>query len=103
MAPKAELFSNPRHPYTQALIEAIPRVGAGKKQMKPALAGEVPSPIAPPGGCHFHPRCPRFFSGCDVDYPALDEVSPGHRVACRLYDTSHDGAAHDRAAVELPA
>ena len=103
MAPKAELFSNPRHPYTQALIEAIPRVGAGKKQMKPALVGEVPSPIAPPRGCHFHPRCPKFFDGCDQEYPSLDEVAPGHRVACRLYATTHASTAHDDAARQVPA
>jgi oligopeptide transport system ATP-binding protein len=98
IAPKEELFSNPKHPYTQALIEAIPRVGAGKKQMKPALTGEVPSPIAPPGGCHFHPRCPKFFDGCDRHYPSLDEVAPGHRVACRLYGAAHGGGTHGAAA-----
>jgi oligopeptide transport system ATP-binding protein len=86
MAPKDELFNNPKHPYTRALIEAIPRVGTGKKQMKQALIGEVPSPIAPPSGCHFHPRCPKRFEGCDVDYPALLPVSARQIVACRLYD-----------------
>ena len=85
IAPKDELFRNPRHPYTQALIEAVPRVGAGKKKMKPALKGEVPSPITPPSGCHFHPRCPMRHEGCDRAYPSLVEVGPGHRVACQLY------------------
>ncbi len=85
IAPKDELFRNPRHPYTQALIEAVPRVGAGKKKMKPALKGEVPSPITPPSGCHFHPRCPKRHDGCDRAYPQLVEVGPGHRVACQLY------------------
>jgi oligopeptide transport system ATP-binding protein len=85
MAPKEELFSNPKHPYTQALIEAIPRVGSGKKRMKAALAGEVPSPIAPPRGCHFHPRCPKRHEGCDIDFPALVDAGREHRVACRLY------------------
>jgi len=85
IAPKDELFRNPRHPYTQALIEAVPRVGAGKKRMKPALKGEVPSPITPPSGCHFHPRCPKRFDGCDRAYPGLVEAGPGHRVACHLY------------------
>jgi oligopeptide transport system ATP-binding protein len=86
MAPKDELFRNPKHPYTQALIDAIPRVGTGKKKMKQALTGEVPSPIAPPSGCHFHPRCPKFFEGCDAGFPELRDVAPGHRVACKLYD-----------------
>ena len=85
IAPRDELFRNPRHPYTQALIEAVPRVGAGKKKMKPALKGEVPSPIAPPSGCHFHPRCPKRHEGCDRAYPPLVEAGPGHRVACQLY------------------
>jgi oligopeptide transport system ATP-binding protein len=85
IAPKDELFRNPRHPYTQALIEAVPRVGAGKKKMKPALKGEVPSPITPPSGCHFHPRCPMRHDGCDRAYPPLVEAGPGHRVACQLY------------------
>ena len=85
IAPKDELFRNPRHPYTQALIEAVPRVGAGKKKMKPALKGEVPSPITPPSGCHFHPRCPKRFDGCDRAYPGLVEAGPDHRVACHLY------------------
>ncbi len=85
VAPRDELFRNPRHPYTQALIEAIPRVGTGKKRMQAALRGEVPSPIAPPSGCHFHPRCPQRHEGCDRAYPPLVEIGPGHRVACQLY------------------
>ena len=85
VAPKDELFRNPLHPYTQALIAAVPRVGAGKKKMQPALKGEVPSPITPPSGCHFHPRCPKRHEGCDRAYPPLIEVGPGHRVACQLY------------------
>jgi len=97
IAPKDELFLSPRHPYTQALIDAIPRVGAGKKKMKAALAGEVPSPIAPPSGCYFHPRCPKRHEGCDRDYPGLVEVGTGHRVACRLY-----GAGSDAGAVTAP-
>jgi oligopeptide transport system ATP-binding protein len=90
VAPRDELFSNPRHPYTQALIEAIPRVGTGKKRMQAALRGEVPSPIAPPSGCHFHPRCPQRHEGCDRAYPPLVEIGPGHRVACQLYDAGAD-------------
>lgn len=85
MAPREELFSNPKHPYTQALIEAIPKVGKGKRRMKQLLTGEVPSPINPPSGCHFHPRCPKRFEGCDRGFPALREEGKGHLVACKLY------------------
>jgi oligopeptide transport system ATP-binding protein len=104
IAPKEELFSNPRHPYTQALIDAIPRVGSGRKKMKPALTGEVPSPIAPPKGCHFHPRCPKRHEGCDVDFPALVETGLSHRVACRLYSSPAGpaGGATAQAAVPGP-
>lgn len=82
LATRDELFNNPKHPYTKALLEAIPRVGAGKRKMKRSLEGEVPSPINPPRGCHFHPRCPSKHEGCDIHYPALEEVTPGHFVAC---------------------
>ena len=105
MAPKDELFRNPKHPYTQALIEAIPRVGSGKKKMKAALTGEVPSPIAPPGGCHFHPRCTRRHEGCDRVFPALVEVGAGHRVACQLYggmQASTEGRAGPTAGASGP-
>jgi len=93
IAPKDELFRNPRHPYTQALIEAVPRVGSGKRKMQAALRGEVPSPIAPPAGCHFHPRCPKRHEGCDRDYPPLVEVGPGHSVACQLYGQAAGSSA----------
>ena len=93
LAPREELFRNPQHPYTQALVEAIPRIGAGKRRRQQALAGEVPSPINPPAGCHFHPRCPRRFDGCDRGFPALREQRPGHFVACKLYGDELEGAA----------
>lgn len=85
IAPRDELFNNPKHPYTKALIEAIPRVGQGKKKMKKSLKGDVPSPINPPRGCHFHPRCFDYFEGCDQSYPSLKECSKDHSVACHLY------------------
>lgn len=85
MAPREALFNHPKHPYTRALIEAIPKVGQGKRKRKRALAGEVPSPINPPSGCHFHPRCPDRFDGCDRGFPALREDSTDHFVACKLY------------------
>lgn len=85
-APREELFSNPKHPYTQALISAIPRVGEGKKQMKKSLSGEVPSPINPPTGCHFHPRCQLKTERCSLEAPTLKKVgSQQHEAACWLY------------------
>lgn len=78
-----ELFKNPQHPYTQALISAIPRVGEGKKRMKKSLAGEVPSPINPPSGCAFHPRCPHKMDICSQQIPQL-EGSETHKKACFL-------------------
>ncbi len=84
IAPRDELFRNPKHPYTQALIASIPQVGVGKKQMKKSLAGEVPSPINPPSGCTFHPRCPQRMPICDQKIPAL--LGTDHRTACWLYE-----------------
>lgn len=85
MAPRDELFNSPKHPYTKALMRAIPKVGSGKQTQKRSLSGEVPSPINPPTGCHFHPRCPEVFSGCDKSYPELVEVAEGQKCACFLY------------------
>lgn len=84
-----ELFHSPKHPYTQALISAIPRVGEGKKEMKRSLAGEVPSPINPPSGCYFHPRCPHKREACAVHTPQLEKVmgsaqGSNHNVSCFL-------------------
>ncbi len=85
LASRDELFKNPRHPYTKALMAAIPRVGFGKREMKASLQGEVPSPISPPSGCHFHPRCAVKQSSCSVKYPELIEVAPAHFVACPFH------------------
>ena len=88
IAPRDELFRNPKHPYTQALIASIPQVGVGKKQMKKSLAGEVPSPINPPSGCTFHPRCPHRMPICDQKIPALinHDQNDLHKTACWLYE-----------------
>lgn len=84
LASRDELFHNPRHPYTQALFEAIPKVGLGQRRDKRSLQGEVPSPMSPPTGCHFHPRCPQKFDGCDQHYPSLYQARRDHWVACGL-------------------
>lgn len=89
IAPRDELFKNPQHPYTQALIAAIPRVGAGKKKMKKSLEGEVPSPINPPSGCRFHTRCPYKMPICSQELPLLknyDQDKAAHETACWLFE-----------------
>ncbi len=80
-----EMFADPKHPYTQALLSAIPRVGEGKKAMKKSLSGEVPSPINPPSGCTFHPRCPQAMDICSKQIPKLEGKNT-QSVACHLYD-----------------
>jgi len=82
LADTDELFDSPLHPYTQALIEAVPIPDPKVKKIKVGLLGEVPSPITPPSGCRFHPRCPRANSGCTEKRPDLAEVKKGHFVAC---------------------
>ena len=74
----------PRHPYTKALISAVPVVDPDSKRARMILSGDVPSPIHPPGGCPFHPRCPVAEARCGTEAPALREVAPGHSVACHL-------------------
>lgn len=88
IATREELFKNPKHPYTQALIQAIPRIGAGKQKIKKSLSGEVPSPLNPPTGCAFHPRCPHRSAKCDQETPKLEQIKQDqqtkHQVACWL-------------------
>jgi len=82
-APKTALFATPRHPYTRALLAAVPQPKPGTPPPVP-LAGEVPSPLNPPSGCRFHTRCPIALARCAEDEPALRPLAPGHRVACHL-------------------
>lgn len=81
-----QLYEKRYHPYTEALLSAIPQVGqeAGKERIR--LRGEVPSPSNPPDGCHFHTRCPKACDRCSLEEPRLREVEPGHLVACHLYE-----------------
>jgi peptide/nickel transport system ATP-binding protein len=84
-APADELFADPNHPYTRALLANMPKVETGKHAFAP-LEGEIPSPINPPSGCHFHPRCPHATARCKAEVPVLREVAPGRMSACHLND-----------------
>ncbi len=81
---KKTLFTNPQHPYTEALLAAVPVPNPSLKRKKLVLEGDVPSPINPPSGCHFHTRCPYAEARCMVETPVLRELAPGHHVACHL-------------------
>ena len=81
---KTTLFTRPLHPYTEALLAAVPVPDPAIKRSKRVVQGDVPSPLRPPPGCHFHTRCPYAEPRCRVESPALREVEPGHRVACHL-------------------
>jgi peptide/nickel transport system ATP-binding protein len=81
---KTTLFTRPLHPYTEALLAAVPVPDPAIKRTKRVVQGDVPSPLNPPPGCRFHTRCPYAEARCKVDVPALREVEPGHQVACHL-------------------
>ncbi|HEV8461438.1 MAG TPA: ABC transporter ATP-binding protein, partial [Gaiellaceae bacterium] len=84
LADSESIYEEPKHPYTAALLSAVPRASTGGRE-RIVLSGDVPSPIAPPAACVFHPRCPRFHAGkCDVDTPLLRELGPGHEAACHF-------------------
>jgi peptide/nickel transport system ATP-binding protein len=85
IAPAAELYAKPNHPYTQALLAEVPRLDRRRREYAP-IKGEIPSPLAPPPGCHFHPRCPHAMERCRREAPALREVAPGRQSACHLND-----------------
>ena len=81
---KTTLFTKPLHPYTEALLAAVPVPDPAIKRAKRVVQGDVPSPLKPPPGCHFHTRCPYAEARCRQEVPALREVEPGHHVACHL-------------------
>ena len=83
-AETAELFSNPRHPYTQALLSAVPHANPHIHKDRIHLKGELPSPIDPPSGCVFHTRCPYATELCAQRQPVFEEITPGHKAACHL-------------------
>jgi peptide/nickel transport system ATP-binding protein len=79
--PKEDILANPRHPYTRLLLDTVPDVDADERPRQ-GLAGEVPSPLAPPPGCSFHPRCPFATERCRSEVPGDTPVGNGHSVAC---------------------
>src|SRR6201982_1103274 len=86
LADKRALFSRPQHPYTEALLSAVPVPDPEAAKKRIILRGDVPSPINPPSGCRFHTRCPYAFERCSEEEPAMREILPGHHVACHLRD-----------------
>jgi peptide/nickel transport system ATP-binding protein len=84
--PAEDLFDRPNHPYTKALIEGVPRLDRRRVVYEP-VKGDMPSPLDPPSGCHFHPRCPFAMARCSTEAPALRDIAPGRRAACHLNDT----------------
>ena len=81
-----QLYEKRYHPYTEALLSAIPQVNQEDRKERIHLEGEVPSPTDPPSGCRFHTRCPKACDRCKAEEPELREIAPGHLVACHLYD-----------------
>jgi peptide/nickel transport system ATP-binding protein len=87
LAPKRDIFAGPKHPYTQALLSAVPVPEPGANRQRIILKGDVPSPINPPKGCRFHTRCPLAFDRCRVEEPALRLAGAQHLAACHLVET----------------
>jgi peptide/nickel transport system ATP-binding protein/oligopeptide transport system ATP-binding protein len=84
LADAEQLYTQPRHPYTEALLNAVPIPDPQRVRQHQILSGEIPSPIDPPNGCHFHPRCPYAKEICRQEYPPLTEQVPGHQAACHF-------------------
>ena len=85
LSPVKDLYANPSHPYTKALMSAALPSHPDMEQEEIILTGEVPSPLNPPSGCYFHPRCPAVMDRCSVDKPETKEISPGHSLSCHLF------------------
>jgi oligopeptide/dipeptide ABC transporter ATP-binding protein len=88
-APVNELFTNPQHPYTKALLTSIPTIDAKPRERLPSISGSIPNPLNRPRGCRFHPRCPAFMAGtCEVKEPQLTDVGTNHEASCFLFPGS---------------
>ena len=84
--PVTDILENPQHPYTRALLSAVPTIDSNAMQVAPRLQGDMPSPIAPPSGCYFHPRCPHVMPRCADSYPKIKETGKASKVSCFLFD-----------------
>ncbi len=84
MADKKALVGNHCHPYTEALYKASPGIDPSHKRKERILLGDVPSPINPPKGCYFHPRCPYKQDICEREYPEMSQIKPGHFISCHV-------------------
>jgi peptide/nickel transport system ATP-binding protein/oligopeptide transport system ATP-binding protein len=98
---RSELYANPLHPYTQALLSAIPIPDPRRQRQRITLTGEVPSPVNPPSGCRFHPRCPFVMELCKQVEPPLEEKADGHLSACHLYTKGQANQPATRAAGQM--
>jgi oligopeptide/dipeptide ABC transporter ATP-binding protein len=87
--PAEEVLARPQHPYTRTLLEAIPQPDPRRRLEAGAVQGEIPSPLAPPAGCHFHPRCPRAIDVCRKDAPAMTTFAEGHIASCHVTAAEH--------------
>jgi oligopeptide/dipeptide ABC transporter ATP-binding protein len=85
IGPVDEVFERCVHPYTKALLAAVPDVTPSSGKERPILGGDVPSPLNPPSGCAFHPRCPHAIDKCRAEMPLLTDVRPEHRAACHVF------------------
>lgn len=86
LADATELYTHAKHPYTEALLSAVPIPVYNSKKERIVLEGDVPSPINPPSGCPFHPRCSKCMDICKEEKPCLKDCGNGHLIACHLYD-----------------
>jgi oligopeptide/dipeptide ABC transporter ATP-binding protein len=96
IAERSALFLTPQHPYTEALLSAVPTPEPGIEKKRIVLQGDVPSPINPPSGCRFRTRCPYAFDRCATEEPPLLEIASGHHVACHLREAATGGARNER-------
>jgi peptide/nickel transport system ATP-binding protein len=92
----AEIFSKPMHPYTWALLSAIPQLDPATGTKKIQLPGDTPSPVHPPPGCHFHPRCPEVMERCSGEYPIDFAISDTHSACCWLYEEEQGSGVRDQ-------
>ena len=102
IAPAEELYRNPKHPYTQALLSAVPIPDPRRRQKRIILTGDVPSPANLPTGCHFHPRCPKVEPEFKHIHPVLGDDGTGHFTRCLLYPESVPAGANQKVSITLP-